>query len=115
MWSRISAMDMARPFARAEPQQRGYLRAVNGSDNLVMARITRAELRAKMTKYLDSIESSGEELIVTRRNREPLVILPLAQLRGMRETLHLLSFPASAGHLLRSIALLNEGRGTERT
>lgn len=68
-----------------------------------------------MTKYLDAIESSGGELIVTGHNREPLVILPLAELRGMREMLHLLSSPANAEHLLRSIEELDKGRGTERT
>lgn len=79
-----------------------------------MARITGTELRAKMTKYFDWIEASGEELVVTRRSHDPLVILPLAELRGMRETLHLLSSPANAERLLRAIAALNEGRGMER-
>ncbi len=44
---------------------------------------------------------------MTRQNHEAVVILPLAEFEGMRETLHLLSTPANADHLRRSIAELD--------
>lgn len=80
-----------------------------------MPHVTLTELRANMAKHLDQIEADRTELVVTRQNHEPVVILPLAEFEGMRETLHLLSTPANADHLRRSIAELNAGKGTERT
>jgi antitoxin YefM len=80
-----------------------------------MAYITFTELRANMAKHLDQVESDRAELIVTRQNHEPVAIIPLAELEALRETLHLLSTPANADHLRRSIAELDAGKGTQRT
>jgi antitoxin YefM len=52
---------------------------------------------------------------VTRPNHEPVAVLPLSELEGLRDTLHLLSSPAGGDRLLRSIAELDAGRGVERT
>lgn len=80
-----------------------------------MPHVTLTELRANMAKHLDQIEADRTELVVTRQNHEPVVILPLSEFEGMRETLHLLSTPANADHLRRSIAELDAGKGIERT
>lgn len=80
-----------------------------------MPHVTLTELRANMAKHLDQIEADRTELVVTRQNHEAVVILPLAEFEGMRETLHLLSTPANADHLRRSIAELDAGKGIERT
>jgi antitoxin YefM len=79
-----------------------------------MGYVTATELRAHLAKHLDKLEQDRTELVVTRQNREPVVIMPLAELEGLRETLHLLSSPANAEHLRRSIAQLNAGKGAER-
>jgi antitoxin YefM len=79
-----------------------------------MRHVTLTELRSNMAKHFDRLEEDRDELIVTRQNHEPVVIMPLAQLEGLRETLHLLSSPANAERLHRSIAELNAGRGVER-
>ena len=79
-----------------------------------MPAITFTQLRANLARYLESIESGGEELVVTRPGHDPLVIVPLAKLEGLRETLHLLSSPANAAHLLRSMKELDQGKGRER-
>jgi antitoxin YefM len=81
---------------------------------MLMPHVTLTELRANMAKHLDQIEADRTELVVTRQNHEPVVILPLAEFEGMRETLHLLSTPANADHLRRSIAELDAGKGVER-
>jgi antitoxin YefM len=39
--------------------------------------------------------------------------MPLAELEGLRETLHLLSSPINAERLRQSIAELNAGEGVE--
>ena len=80
-----------------------------------MPHVTLTELRANMAKHLDQIEADRTELVVTRQNHEPVVILPLAEFEGLRETVHLLGTPANAEHLRRSIAELDAGKGTERT
>jgi len=80
-----------------------------------MSHISFTELRANMAKHFDKVEADRTELVVTRQNHEPVVVMPLAELDGLRETLHLLSTPANADHLLRSIAELEAGKGKERT
>ncbi len=79
-----------------------------------MRHVTLTELRSNMAKHFDQVEADRDELIVTRQNHEPVVIMPLAELEGLRETLHLLSSPANAERLHRSIAELNAGKGVER-
>ena len=79
-----------------------------------MGYVTLTELRANMAKHFDKLEQDRTELVVTRQNHEPVVIMPLTELEGLRETLHLLSTPANAEILRRSIAELDTGRGVER-
>jgi antitoxin YefM len=79
-----------------------------------MRHVTLTQLRANMAKYFDQVEQDRDELVVTRQNHEPVVIMPLSELEGLRETLHLLSTPANAEHLRESIAQLNAGKGFER-
>jgi len=79
-----------------------------------MSHVTFTELRANMAKHFDKVEADRSELVVTRQNHEPVVVMPLAELEGLRETLHLLSTPANAEYLLRSIAEANAGNTTER-
>lgn len=80
-----------------------------------MGYVTLTELRANMAKHFDKLEQDRTELVVTRQNHEPVVIMPLAELEGLRETLHLLSTPANAERLRESIAELDSGRGQERS
>lgn len=78
-----------------------------------MAQVGFTELRRNMAVHLDRVETDRTELVVTRQNHENLVILPLAELEGLRETLHLLGTPAKAERLRRSIAEIEAGRGIE--
>ena len=64
-----------------------------------MTHVTLTELRSNMARYFDELEADRTELVVTRQNHEPMVILPLGELAGLRETLYLLSSPANAEHL----------------
>jgi antitoxin YefM len=80
-----------------------------------MSQVTFTELRANMAKHFDRVEADRVELVVTRQNHEPVVVMPLAELEGLRETLHLLSTPANAEHLLKSIAEADAGHVVEHT
>jgi antitoxin YefM len=79
-----------------------------------MSFVSMSELRANMAQHLDQILHDRAELVVTRQDRESVVIMPLAELESLRETLHLLSTPANADQLLRSISELDAGKGAER-
>lgn len=72
-----------------------------------MRHISFGKLRAHLAKHLDDVLASRTALVVKRANSEPVVILPLSELRSLRETLHLLSTPANAEHLCTSIASLD--------
>jgi antitoxin YefM len=79
-----------------------------------MSHVTFTDFRANMASHMDKLEQDRKELIVTRQNHEPLVVMPLSELEGLRETLHLLSNPVNAARLRASIKELDEGKGVER-
>jgi antitoxin YefM len=73
-----------------------------------------SEFRANMARYIEKVLDDRDKLIVTRRNREPVVVMPLSEWEGMQETLHLLSSPANAERLRASMAEADAGRLIER-
>ena len=79
-----------------------------------MARIAFTEFQTDPARHLDRLGADRNMLIVTRPDHEPVAILPLSELKGLRETLHLLRSPANGERLLRSIAELDAGLGEER-
>ena len=80
-----------------------------------MDRVGFTELQRNLATYLDRIENDRVELVVTRRNHEDMVILPLAELKSLRETMHLLGSPANAKRLLDAVAQLDAGSGRRAT
>ncbi|MGK9168326.1 type II toxin-antitoxin system prevent-host-death family antitoxin [Inquilinus limosus] len=72
-----------------------------------MPKVTLSDLQADITGHLDRVEADHMELVVIRPGHEPMVIVPLAELKSLRETAYLLSSPANAAHLRRSIAELD--------
>lgn len=79
-----------------------------------MAQVGFTELRNNLATHFDRVENDRAELVVTRQNHEALVILPLAELESLRETLHLLGTPANAKRLMESVAQLDRGGGKAR-
>ena len=80
-----------------------------------MAYATLTDFRSNIARYFDQIVADRTELVVTRQNHEPCVVLPLAELAGLRETLHLLSSPVNAERIFRSMAELDAGSGIEHS
>ena len=78
-----------------------------------MAYVSYTDLRANMASHLDRVTADRDELVVVRGKKEPVVILPLAELEGMKETLHLLSTEANAAHIRRSLAEFERGNTVE--
>ena len=79
-----------------------------------MKRVSQAELRTHLGKYLDEVRDTRSPLHVMGRNRRAVVILPLDEYEGLIETLHLLGNPANSARLFRSIAEADAGGGIER-
>jgi antitoxin YefM len=79
-----------------------------------MRHVTFTDLRNNLASHLDRVEDDRDELIVVRQNHNPVVIVALSEWEGMKETLHLLSTPANAEHLLNSISDADAGKLTER-
>lgn len=73
-------------------------------------RISFTKFQADAAAHLDLVEADGGELIVTRKGHEPVAVIRLDELEGLRETLHLLSSPANAERLLRSIREIDAWR-----
>ncbi len=80
-----------------------------------MGHVGFTELRRNLAEHLDRVESDRVELVVSRRNREDLAIIPLAELESLRETMHLLGTPANAARLMEAVSQLDAGRGTEHS
>ncbi len=79
-----------------------------------MSHVTFTDLRNNLATHLDKVESDRAELVVTRQNHEPVVIVPLSEWEGMKATLHLLSTPANARRLRASLAAAKAGNLIER-
>ncbi len=78
-----------------------------------MDHVSYTELRQNLKKHLDKVCDDRAPLLVTRRNGESVVMLALSEYESLEETLHLLSDPANAERLLRSIAQAEAGQLVE--
>jgi antitoxin YefM len=78
-----------------------------------MDHVSYTELRQNLKKHMDGVCENRAPLVVTRQNGEPVVMLSLAEYESLEETLHLLSDPANAEHLRRSIAQAEAGEFVE--
>jgi antitoxin YefM len=79
-----------------------------------MSHVSFTDLRANLATHLDKVEQDRAELVVTRQNHEPVVIVTLSEWEGMKETLHLLSTPQNARRLRAAITELDAGKGKIR-
>jgi antitoxin YefM len=79
-----------------------------------MRTLTFSDTRAHFAETLNKVVDDREPVIVTRANREAVVIMALDDYESMRETLYLLRSPANARRLLHAIEELEDGRGQTR-
>lgn len=76
--------------------------------------LTYTETRARLKEVMDRVSEDKAPVLVTRQNGEAIVMVALSDWQAMEETAHLLSSPANAARLRRSIAQLDAGEGAER-
>jgi antitoxin YefM len=80
-----------------------------------MAHVSYTEFRANLAGHMDEVVKSRAPLLVTRQGgKGNVVVISEEEFAGWQETVHLLSNPRNAEHLMRSIADLDAGKGEER-
>lgn len=76
--------------------------------------LTYSDARAQLKAVMDRAIEDGQEVVVTRRKGEAVVVVSLDAWNAIQETLHLLSSPRNAARLRAAIAELDAGEGRER-
>lgn len=76
--------------------------------------MTYTDARASLKDVMDRVIHDRVEVVVTRKNREAVVMMSLEEYNAIQETLHLQKSPANARRLQAAIAQLDAGEGTER-
>ena len=75
-----------------------------------MDAITYTDLRQNMKTYMDKVVQNSDPLIITRKNKENVVLISIAEYNSLLETNYLLSNRANAEHLKKSIAQHKAGK-----
>lgn len=78
-----------------------------------MQTVTYSEARDNLKAVLDKAAADRAPVMITRQRGENVVVISASEWAGMEETLHLMSSPANAKHLLDGIRELDAGRGEE--
>lgn len=73
--------------------------------------VTYTEARANFAKLWDEAVDNRELVIIRRRGKEDMAMLPADELAGLMETAHLLRSPRNAERLLSALARSREGEG----
>ena len=76
--------------------------------------MTYSDARKNLKSVMDKVVDDCSEVIVTRRNGEPVVMMSLANWRSIEETEYLLASPENAERLRRGIEQLDADKGVER-
>lgn len=76
--------------------------------------LTYSDARANLKDVMDRVVDDQTQVIVTRQKAEAVVMVSLSEWNAIAETTHLLSSPANADRLRRSIEQMDAGKGQER-
>ena len=68
------------------------------------------EARANLKSLFDAACNDSEEIIVSRKNGDNVVIISLEEYNALKETDYLLSSPANRERLLKSLASSRAGK-----
>lgn len=76
--------------------------------------ITYSDARASLRQTIDKVCEDHTPTVITSQNNDAVVMISLADYNSMQETLHLVSSPANARRLHKSIAQLRAGGAKPR-
>ena len=77
--------------------------------------VTYSEARSALKSVLDQVHDDADVTIISRRDGADAVLMSLDHYESIMETMHLLSTPANAAHLAKSIAQHKAGKASRRT
>ncbi|AUN30167.1 type II toxin-antitoxin system Phd/YefM family antitoxin [Niveispirillum cyanobacteriorum] len=69
--------------------------------------------RQNLAGLMDKVTQDRTPVVVTRQGAEDVILMSMSEFEGWQETVHLLSSPANAEHLRRSMEQLDAGRIVE--
>ncbi len=75
--------------------------------------INYSEARSRLKHVLDEVVVDADYTIISRRNAEDAVVMSLGQFNQLMETVYLLTSPANAAHLTKSIQQYRSGEVEE--
>jgi antitoxin YefM len=75
-----------------------------------MQAITLKDAKRNLSRLVEQVLADAEPRIVVTDEGAQVVVMPLDEFNSWKETLYLLSNPANAAHLRRSIAQAESGR-----
>lgn len=79
-----------------------------------MQAVTLKEAKLNLERIVEQVIADAEPAIVVTESGEQVVFLPLDEYNSWKETLYLLSNPANADRLRKSMAEAQEGKAQER-
>ena len=79
-----------------------------------MQAVTSKDAERNLPRLIEQILADAEPRIVVTDKGEQVVMMPLDEFNSWKETLYLLSSPANAAHLRRSIAEAASGRAASK-
>ncbi|MGM0641966.1 MAG: type II toxin-antitoxin system Phd/YefM family antitoxin [Thermotogota bacterium] len=77
--------------------------------NIDMIAANYTEFRTRLKKFLDTVESDNETLIIKRGSGKGTVMISLDEYNSIMETVHLLSSKSNADRLYESIRQMKNG------
>lgn len=80
-----------------------------------MKRNPKARAKANLGSVMDEAVSGREPILVTRRGKKSVAILPADDLSSLLETVYLLRSPANAARLFRAPEEAEAGKGVPLT
>ena len=75
-----------------------------------MNAITVKDAQRNLEQLIEQVATDFEPTIVIGTKGDPIVLVPLEEFNAWQETMYLLSSPANAERLRRSIAQIHEGK-----
>jgi antitoxin YefM len=79
-----------------------------------MQAITLKDAKRNLSRLIEEVLADAEPRIVVTEEGGQVVVLPLDEFNSWKETLYLLTSPANAAHLRRSIAEAESGKAQTR-
>ena len=73
-----------------------------------------SEARNSLKNVIDQVIDDADYTVISRRDAPDAVVMSLDHYESIMETMHLLSTPANAAHLAKSIAQHKAGKASRR-